>query len=115
MLDVLAGRTVAAIAAVGCDRVLVGGGVSANRALRARIRAEIGPDGRLFTGSPRVSLDNGAMIARAAQFHLEAGTCAGSGEASASAPIPGMLPWRPEMRDSSQGSGPGSAARPALN
>ncbi|MCY4572461.1 MAG: tRNA (adenosine(37)-N6)-threonylcarbamoyltransferase complex transferase subunit TsaD [Gemmatimonadetes bacterium] len=115
VLDVLAGRTVAAIEAVGCDRVLVGGGVSANRALRARLRAEIGPGGRLFTGSPRVSLDNGAMIARAAQFRLEAGTTGGLGDASASAPIPGMLPWRPEMRDRSQGSGPGSAAQPSLN
>ena len=115
VLDVLAGRTLAAIAAVGCDRVLVGGGVSANRALRSRIRAEIGPAGRLLTGSPRVSLDNGAMIARAAQFRLEAGTFGGLGEASASAPMPGMLPWSPGMRDSSRGSGPGSGARTSLN
>ncbi len=115
VLDVLAGRTVAAVEAVGCDRVLLGGGVSANRALRSRIRAEIGPDGRLFTGSPRVSLDNGAMIARAGQFRIEAGTFGGLGEAAASAPIPGMLPWKPEMRDSTLGDGPGSAARPSFN
>lgn len=115
VLDVLAGRTLAAVEAVGCDRVLVGGGVSANRALRTRLRGDIGPGGRLFTGSTRVSLDNGAMIARAGQYRLEAGTFGGLGEASAGAPMPGMLPWRPEMRDSSQGSGPGSAARPSPN
>ena len=115
VLDVLAGRTVSAMAAVGCSRVLVGGGVSANRALRSRLRAEIGPHGRLFTGSPRVSLDNGAMIARAAQFRLEAGTFGGLDEASAGAQMPGMLPWRPEMRDSSHEAGSGGAGLPSLN
>ena len=115
VLDVLAGRTVAAVDAVGCDRVLVGGGVSANRALRARIREEIGLGGRLFTGSPRVSLDNGAMIARAAQFRLEAEASGGLHDAAARAPLPGVLPWSPEMRDSTQGSGPGSAPQPSIN
>lgn len=102
VLDVLAGRTVAAIEAVGCDRVLVGGGVSANRALRSRLRAEIGPRGVLFAGSPRVSLDNGAMIARAAQFRLGAGASGSVVPVSAAAPMPGMLPWRPGLRDRSQ-------------
>ena len=115
VFDVLAGRTVAAVEAVGCDRVLVGGGVSANRALRTRIRAEIGPGGRLFIGSARVSLDNGAMIARAGQYRLEAGDSGGLHDVAARAPLPGMLPWRPEMRDSSRGSKPGIEAQLSIN
>ena len=111
-IDVLAGKTLDAVGAVGCGRVLVGGGVSANRALRSRIRAEIGPRGRVFTGSPRVSLDNGAMIARAAQFRLEAGTFGGLNDASARAAMPGTLPWRPEIGERSQGAGTSLRARP---
>ena len=112
VIDVLAGKTLAATEAVGCERVLVGGGVSANRALRARLREAIGPRGRLFTGSARVSLDNGAMIARAAQYRLEAGSFGGLDKASASAPIPGMLPWKRGMRHSSPGPGSASAPQP---
>lgn len=100
-IDVLAGKTLAAAAAVRCERVLLGGGVSANGALRARLRAGIGPGGSLFAGSTRVSLDNGAMIARAAQFRLAAALPGGLSRAEASAPIPGILPWKPEIGDSS--------------
>ena len=103
VIDVLAARTLAATATVGCERVLLGGGVSANGALRARLRAGIGPGGSLFAGSTRVSLDNGAMIARAAQFRMAAGLPAGLDRAVASATIPGMLPWKAEMRDTSPG------------
>lgn len=104
-IDVLAGKTLAAMEAVGCERVLVGGGVSANGALTGRLCVGIGPGGSLFTGSPRVSLDNGAMIARAAQFRLAARSFGGLDQAAASAPIPGMLPWTPEMRHRSRDAG----------
>ncbi len=94
-VDVLATKTIRAARAVRCPRVLLGGGVSANAALRQRVHAGIGPQGRMFAGSPRVSLDNGAMIARAGQFRLEHGSFGGMGEASASAPLPGLQPWDP--------------------
>ena len=97
-VDVLARKTLDAVDAVGCRRVLIGGGVSANRAIRARIQDGLGPRGRLFAGSPRVSLDNGAMIARAGQFRLELGDFGGMNEAAASAPLPGMVPWEPSPR-----------------
>ena len=96
--------------AVGCERVLLGGGVSANGALGARLRAGVGPGGSLLVGSIRVSLDNGAMIARAAQFRHAAGL-PGLDRAAAAAPIPGMLPWRPEMRDRSQDGRRGDGRR----
>ncbi len=94
VVDVLAARTLAAAEAVGCDRVLVGGGVAANRALKARVRDGLGPRGRLFAASPRLSMDNGAMIARAGLHRLRSGDYGGLAGAAASAPIPGVLPWQ---------------------
>ena len=96
VVDVLACKTLAAVAATACNRVLVGGGVAANRALRDRIRDGIAPDGRLFAGSARLSMDNGAMIARAGLFRLRTGDFGGLAEAAAGAPIPGVAPWSPD-------------------
>lgn len=97
-VDVLAAKTVRAAHALRCSRILLGGGVSANAALRRRVGTEIGPEGRVFAGSPRVSLDNGAMIARAGQFRLEHGSFGGMSGASASASLPGLQPWSPRLR-----------------
>ena len=108
-VDVLARKTLAAVAATGCSRVLVGGGVAANRALKARIREGIAPDGRLFAGSPRLSMDNGAMIARAGRFRLRTGDYGGLAGAFAAAPIPGTLPWSPGVCDDSDGPPPVTA------
>ena len=94
-VDVLARKTLDAAEAVGCRRVLVGGGVSANLALKARIVDGLGPGGRVFAASPRLSMDNAAMIGRAGQFRLELGRFGGMDEAAASAPLPGMVPWQP--------------------
>ena len=96
VVDVLTAKTFSAMRAVGCDRVLLGGGVSANGPLRARFRERLGSGGRLFIGSPRVSLDNGAMIARAGQFRLEHGDFGGLRDARASVTIPGMAAWAPD-------------------
>ena len=98
VVDVLSGKALAAAGAVRCSRVLLGGGVAANRALRDRIRDGLGPRGRLFAGSPRLSMDNGAMIARAGLFRLLAGQGKGPQGATARARIPGMLRWRPRKR-----------------
>ncbi len=95
VVDVLATKTMAAVAAVGCNRVLVGGGVAANRALRSRLREGLGSDGCLFAASPRLSMDNGAMIARAGQFRLRNPDLGGLPPvATARCPLPGAVRWR---------------------
>lgn len=86
-VDVLASKTLRAVEETGCRRVLLGGGVSANRRLKAEIEDRLGPNGRLYVASPRLSMDNGAMVARAALFHLQRGDL-GSPELSADANLP---------------------------
>ena len=90
-VDVLASKTMRAVEETGCRRVLVGGGVSANRALREDLSRRLGAHGRLFHASPRLSLDNGAMVARAARFRYDLGEVSGA-EATAMAdlPFPGL-------------------------
>ena len=103
VVDVLTTRTLAATAATGCNRVLLGGGVSANAPLCNRFRAKLAPHGRLFAGSPRISLDNGAMIARAGLFRLhcpdDADGTEALGAARARAPLPGMVRGFPGSPD----------------
>lgn len=82
-VDVLASKVMRACAQTDTDRVLIGGGVAANGRLREVIESRLGPSGRLFRASPRLSLDNGAMIARAARFRYDAGEVA-SPDATAS-------------------------------
>ena len=92
-VDVLASKTMRAVEQTGCERILLGGGVSANRTLRAEISSRLGERGRLFFSSPRLALDNGAMIARAARFRFERGEVGGlDGSADASLPFPGLTP-----------------------
>ncbi|MEX2295098.1 MAG: tRNA (adenosine(37)-N6)-threonylcarbamoyltransferase complex transferase subunit TsaD [Gemmatimonadota bacterium] len=91
VVDTLVSKTLRAVEATGCRRVLLGGGVSANRRLREQMVARLGESGRVFHATPRLSLDNGAMVARAAAFHLAAGNTAGWDLcADASLPFPGM-------------------------
>jgi N6-L-threonylcarbamoyladenine synthase len=90
-VDVLASKTLRAVEQTSCERVLLGGGVSANRALRTEIASRLGARGRVFFSSPRLALDNGAMIARAARFRFDRGDVAGlDGSADASLPFPGL-------------------------
>ena len=97
VVDVLSAKTLAATAAVGCDRVLVGGGVAANRALKSRIREGIGPGGRLFAASPRLSMDNGAMIARAGHCIVcRAAISVGSRGSPPARPSRGCFPGTPD-------------------
>ncbi|HUF76602.1 MAG TPA: tRNA (adenosine(37)-N6)-threonylcarbamoyltransferase complex transferase subunit TsaD [Longimicrobiales bacterium] len=94
-VDVLASKTMRAVDETGCRRVLMGGGVSANRALREELVRRLGEDARLFVSTPRLALDNGAMVARAARFRYELGEVAGAdASASASLAFPGLLPGR---------------------
>jgi len=91
-VEVLAAKTMRAVEETGCPRVLLGGGVSANGRLRDEIADRLGGSGRLFRASTRLSLDNGAMVARAARFRYDLGHVA-SAAASASADLdfPGLI------------------------
>ena len=92
-VDALVSKTMRAVEETGCDRVLLGGGVSANTRLRAELEQRLGEGARLFLASPRLSLDNGAMVARAARFRWERGDAAPAElTASASLPFPGLAP-----------------------
>jgi N6-L-threonylcarbamoyladenine synthase len=91
-IDVLASKTLRAVDETGCARVLLGGGVSANKALREEVRSRLGDGGELFHSSPRLALDNGAMVARAARFRFDREEVATSrSSASAVLPFPGLL------------------------
>ncbi len=91
-VDVLVRKTMRAVERTGCRRVLMGGGVSVNRRLREAMAAAVGPTGRVFHASPRLSLDNGAMVARVARFRYDRGEVAQMhGSASASLPFPGLV------------------------
>jgi N6-L-threonylcarbamoyladenine synthase len=91
-VEVLVRKTLRAVEQTGCARVLMGGGVSVNSRLREAMGEGLGPDGRLFHASPRLSLDNGAMVARAARFRYDRGEVASMhGSASASLPFPGLV------------------------
>src|SRR5690606_38190785 len=91
-VDVLVTKILRAVDQTGCRRVLLGGGVSANRRLREETAARLGPGGRLLLASPRLSLDNGAMVARAGLFRLERGEHASPDvSADAALPFPGLI------------------------
>jgi N6-L-threonylcarbamoyladenine synthase len=94
-VDVLASKTLRAVYETGCRRVLLGGGVSANTRLREELQDRLGGEGRLFVASPRLSMDNGAMVARAARFRLEKGDVASPGfSADANLAFPDLTPWK---------------------
>jgi len=96
-VDVLASKTMRAVEATGCARVVLGGGVAANRTLRDEMKARLGPDGRLFHASPRLSMDNGAMIARTGLFrYLRGETASSDVTASSSMPFPGLSTTFPD-------------------
>jgi N6-L-threonylcarbamoyladenine synthase len=90
--DVLTEKTMRAVEETECARVLLGGGVSANGKLRETLAKRLEPDGLLFHGSPRLSLDNGAMVARAGAFRLEQGEVASlDASADPNLPFPGLM------------------------
>jgi N6-L-threonylcarbamoyladenine synthase len=78
VVDVLATKTIRAAEEVDARTIVLGGGVAANAALRARIAREA--DARnLLLNVPRPGLctDNGAMIGAAAAWRFDAGDLAG--------------------------------------
>jgi N6-L-threonylcarbamoyladenine synthase len=74
VVDALATKTVAAAADFGVAAVALGGGVAANRALRAELRTRLEAEGLpLLVPPPAWCTDNGAMIGAAAGFRFAAG------------------------------------------
>jgi N6-L-threonylcarbamoyladenine synthase len=74
IVDVLVAKTFNAVAETGVPVVAAGGGVLANRRLRAAMEARAAEAGvELCMPAPALCTDNGAMIAAAARFRLDAG------------------------------------------
>jgi N6-L-threonylcarbamoyladenine synthase len=91
--DALARKTVAAATDHGAAAVALGGGVAANRALRAVLRERLEGHGLpLLVPPPAWCTDNGAMIGAAAGFHFASGDFAPDTLEA----IPNLaLPWMP--------------------
>ncbi len=78
IVDVLIGKSLRALKATGLDRLVIAGGVSANRVLRARLdAAAAGEKFAVFYPDLALCTDNGAMIAFAAACRAQAGVSSG--------------------------------------
>jgi N6-L-threonylcarbamoyladenine synthase len=74
VVEVLAQKACAAVATAGFERLVVAGGVGANRRLRERLRREAGRRGfAVFYPDLEFCTDNGAMIALAGALRLAHG------------------------------------------
>jgi len=74
IVDVLARKSMAALGAVNCDRLVVAGGVGANAALRERLIRECDKrQARVHFPELALCTDNGAMIALAAAMRWQRG------------------------------------------
>jgi N6-L-threonylcarbamoyladenine synthase len=74
IVDVLVAKSLAAVRATGLSRLVIAGGVSANRRLRQALdTAAAGGRLEVFFPEPALCTDNGAMIAFAAALRLQAG------------------------------------------
>jgi N6-L-threonylcarbamoyladenine synthase len=74
VVDVLVAKCAQAMEATGLARLVVAGGVGANRALRSALDAAGAQRGfDVFYPAPELCTDNGAMIAFAAALRLQAG------------------------------------------
>jgi N6-L-threonylcarbamoyladenine synthase len=74
IVEVLLKKSVAALKVTGLKRLVVAGGVGANRVLRAQLNAECAQRGvRVHYPELHLCTDNGAMIAMAAAMRLQSG------------------------------------------
>ena len=75
VVDVLVAKALAALDDTGSSRLVVAGGVGANRELRARLASEVARRGaRVYFPDLAFCTDNGAMIALAGALRLEHAT-----------------------------------------
>jgi N6-L-threonylcarbamoyladenine synthase len=80
VVDVLVAKCLQAMESTGLTRLVVAGGVGANRQLRAALDAQAARRGvDVFYPAPELCTDNGAMIAFAAALRLSAGAGRASG------------------------------------
>lgn len=78
VVDVLVEKTIQAAIETRAEKIVIGGGVSANSLLRERMKTEAEKRGvSLFFPSLALSIDNAAMIAYAGQLHFLLGERAG--------------------------------------
>jgi len=74
IVDVLSAKALAALDVTGFDRLVVAGGVGANRTLRSRLIAAAQKRGaEVFFPDPEFCTDNGAMIALVGALRLQRG------------------------------------------
>ncbi len=74
IVEVLVKKSLAALKQTGLDRLVVAGGVGANRQLREQLNAECGSRNiRVHYPELHLCTDNGAMIAMAAAMRLQSG------------------------------------------
>lgn len=74
LVETLVAKSVRALEVTGQDRLVVAGGVGANRLLRERLKAELSRRGAaVYYPRPEFCTDNGAMVAFAGSLRLAAG------------------------------------------
>ena len=93
LVETLVEKTARAAEHYDRKRIVLGGGVAANRTLVEAMRQRMaGIGGVVYAPSGRLATDNAAMIARAGLFHFEQGARAGLNiNAYATIPLPGLI------------------------
>jgi N6-L-threonylcarbamoyladenine synthase len=93
LVETLVEKTARAAEHLGRQRIVLGGGVAANRTLVEAMRKRVAAfGGVVYAPSGRLATDNAAMIARAGLFHFEHGARAGLDlNAYATIPLPGLI------------------------
>ena len=93
LVETLVEKTARAAEQLDRQRIVLGGGVAANKTLVEAMRARVAAfGGVVYAPSVRLATDNAAMIARAGLFHFEHGARAGLDlNAYATIPLPGLI------------------------
>jgi len=92
VVDTLVAKSLRAVEQTACRRLVVAGGVGANRALRQRLKeAMAGQGGSVYYPRPEFCTDNGAMVAFAGLLRFQAG--AGTGLTSFPLAVEARARW----------------------
>ncbi|THF63613.1 tRNA (adenosine(37)-N6)-threonylcarbamoyltransferase complex transferase subunit TsaD [Pseudothauera nasutitermitis] len=98
VVEVLVKKALGALRRTGLKRLVVAGGVGANRSLRAQLDEAARRRGwRVYYPEPELCTDNGAMIAFAGALRLAAGAMPGGGGAIAIRPRWPLVELRPPV------------------